>query len=80
MVFTLFKPIAAADARTATIRVDDGREPVDHVIDIDGIDRARTVFVWGPQPKPGKPGSRKQAASTKGNHQSVPDQSSEERS
>jgi len=87
--------LVAADERTATIRVDSGRvdsgrvdsgrvdgdgEPVDHVIDIDSIDRARTVFVWGPQPKPGKPGGRKQTASAKGIRQSVPDQSFEERS
>ena len=87
--------LVAADERTATIRVDPGRvdpgrvdpgrvdeggEAVDHVVAIDSIDRARTVFVWGPQPKPGKPGSRKQSASAKGIRQSVPDQSLEERS
>jgi ribosome maturation factor RimP len=70
--------LVAADDRTATIRIDEGGEPVDHVVDIDSIDRARTVFVWGPQPKPGKPGGRKQPASAKGIRQSVPDQSSEE--
>ena len=64
--------LVAADERTATIRVVGAGEPVDHVVDIDTIDRARTVFVWGPQPKPGKqPGSRKQAASPKGIRQSV---------
>ena len=78
--------LVAADERTATIRVssgrvdsgrvDEGGEAVDHVVAIDSIDRARTVFVWGPQPKPGKPGSRKQTASAKGIRQSVPDQSS----
>ena len=57
--------LVAADERTATIRVDAGGEAVDHVIDIESIDRARTVFVWGPQPKPGKPGSRKRPASVK---------------
>ena len=63
--------LVAADERTATIRVMVAEEPVDHVIDIAGIDRARTVFVWGPQPKPGKAGSRKAAAPAKGNRQSV---------
>jgi ribosome maturation factor RimP len=67
--------LVAADERTATIRVDESGEAVDHVVAIDSIDRARTVFVWGPQPKPGKPGSRKQTASAKGIRQSVPDQS-----
>jgi ribosome maturation factor RimP len=80
--------LVAADERTATIRVDSGRvdgggEPVDHVIDIDSIDRARTVFVWGPQPKPGqtksgRSGSRKQPAAAKGIRQSMPRQSLEE--
>jgi len=70
--------LIAADERTATIRVEAAGEAVDHTVDIDSIDRARTVFVWGPQPKPGKPGSRKQAAPAKGIRQSVPDQSSEE--
>ena len=42
-----------------------------------------TVFVWGPQPKPGKPksdrsGSGKQLASAKGNRRSVPGPSVEE--
>ena len=69
--------LIAADERTATIRVESG-EPVEHVIDIDSIDRARTVFVWGPQPKPGKPGSRKQPAAAKGIRQTVPGQSVEE--
>ena len=68
--------LVAADERTATIRVDAG-EPVDHVIDIASIDRARTVFVWGPQPKPGqtksgRSGSRKQPAAAKGISQPMP--------
>lgn len=49
--------LIAADADTATIRVgflDDG-EPEDRVIPISGIDRARTIFEWGPAPKPGGP-------------------------
>jgi len=67
--------LVAADEHTATIRVDTAGETVDHVLDIDSVDRARTVFEWGPQPKPGKPGSRKQAAAAKGSRQSVPGQS-----
>jgi ribosome maturation factor RimP len=42
--------LVAADDTTATVRTDTG----DVVIPIDLIDRARTVFEWGPQPKPGK--------------------------
>jgi ribosome maturation factor RimP len=66
--------LVAADERTATIRVDAGGEQVEHVVDIDSIDRARTVFVWGPQPRPGKAGSRK-PASAKGHRQSVEESS-----
>jgi ribosome maturation factor RimP len=67
--------LVAADERTATIRVEAAGEPVDHTVAIDSIDRARTVFVWGPQPKPGKAGSRKPAASSKGKQQSVEERS-----
>ena len=70
--------LVAADEHTATIRIDAAGEAVDHTVAIDSIDRARTVFVWGPQPKPGKPGSRKQPAAAKGTRQSVPGQSVEE--
>jgi len=60
--------LVAADDRTATIRVAD--DAPDRVIEIASIDRARTVFVWGPQPKPGKatgskkPGSKKPGSTT----------------
>jgi len=57
--------LVAADDSTATIRVESGAESVEHVIEISAIDRARTVFVWGPQPKPGKPGARKAGAAAK---------------
>jgi ribosome maturation factor RimP len=46
--------LVSADDTTATIRIVDGPEPVDRVVEISEIDRARTVFEWGPQPKPGK--------------------------
>jgi ribosome maturation factor RimP len=54
--------LIAADDRTATIRVERDGENVDQVIELDAVDRARTVFEWGPQPKPGKPGGRKAGA------------------
>ena len=48
--------LVAADATTATVRVeghDDAETaPLDRVIPLDQIDKARTVFVWGPAPKP----------------------------
>jgi ribosome maturation factor RimP len=57
--------LVAADERTATVRDQAGRE---HVIELSAIDRARTVFVWGPQPKPGKAPKKSSAksAATKG--------------
>jgi ribosome maturation factor RimP len=56
--------LIAADDHTATIRGDDG---VELNFAIDAVDRARTVFVWGPQPKPGqpKPGTKKASAAAK---------------
>jgi ribosome maturation factor RimP len=46
--------LVAADDTTATIRTDDDQ---DRVVRIGSVDRARTVFVWGPQPKPGGKGT-----------------------
>lgn len=48
--------LIAADDHTATIRITGAAGTVDRVVELAGIDRARTVFDWGPQPKPGKPG------------------------
>ena len=50
--------LVAADDTTATVRLDDA-DLTEHVIALDDIDRARTVFVWGPQPKPGGKGAPK---------------------
>lgn len=57
--------LVAADETTCTIRIlpegkrqggnADPADILDRVIPLDGIDRARTVFEWGPTPK--KPGS-----------------------
>ncbi len=51
--------LVAADDDTITVRVDatgsaTSPEAGDRVIPIAQIDRAKTVFVWGPAPKPGK--------------------------
>jgi ribosome maturation factor RimP len=43
--------LTGADERTATLLLDDGTE---RVVAIDDVDKARTVFEWGPKPKPGK--------------------------
>jgi ribosome maturation factor RimP len=49
--------LVAADDTAATLRLDDA--DTDQVIAYADIDRARTVFVWGPQPKPGGKGASK---------------------
>jgi len=50
--------LVAADDTTATLRMDDD-EMTEKVVEIGDIDRARTVFVWGPKPKPGGKNSSK---------------------
>lgn len=50
--------LVAADDDGATLLLDDGTE---RVVALGDIDKARTVFAWGPKPKPGTklPGSAK---------------------
>lgn len=64
--------LIAADETQATIRLDedhggDTADLVERIVPYTQIDRARTVFVWGPAPKPGKPapGAKKAAKSKK---------------
>ena len=45
--------LIAADEHAATIRLDDAAAS-ERTVPYDKIDKARTVFVWGPAPKPGK--------------------------
>jgi ribosome maturation factor RimP len=45
--------LVAADDTSATVAVDGPDGSVHRVIAYDQIDRARTVFEWGPAPKPG---------------------------
>ena len=49
--------LVAADDTTATVRLDepgpDGA--AERTVRLDQVDRARTVFHWGPTPKPGGP-------------------------
>lgn len=56
--------LVAADDDTVTLALDDTSETT---IAYDEIDKARTVFEWGPKPKPGKQpsGSKKKAPSKK---------------
>ncbi len=62
--------LIAADATTATVRLDDAAL-TEFVVPIELIDRARTVFAWAPAPKPGKapakkPGTTKSPSSKSG--------------
>jgi ribosome maturation factor RimP len=45
--------LVAADGETVTIQVADG-DGAERDLRITEIDKARTVFEWGPKPKPGK--------------------------
>ena len=65
--------LIAADDTTATLRLDD-ESMTEEIIELAGIDRARTVFVWGPKPKPGGKG-----ASNKQKQKKQPEQSDAQR-
>ncbi|CAN5836602.1 ribosome maturation factor RimP [soil metagenome] len=49
--------IVSADDDAVTLRLDDEAGAPTRTIRYHQIDRARTVFEWGPQPKPGVPSS-----------------------
>jgi ribosome maturation factor RimP len=54
--------LAAADDDGITVRDEAGPEgPAEHRLAYADIERARTVFEWGPAPKPGKGPSRRPA-------------------
>ena len=61
--------LIAADETTATVQVVDGTELTERVIEIAAIDRARTVFVWGPTPKPGGKRTAKKSGAPKASKQ-----------
>ena len=50
--------LIAADGDGVTVKQDDG---VERRLRYDEIERARTVFEWGPTPRPAKSGSHKKA-------------------
>ncbi len=53
--------LVAATDTDVTVRPDEPAGAAERSITYDQIDRAKTVFVWGPAPKPGKqPGAKKQ--------------------
>ncbi len=56
--------LVAADDHSVTIQLNDAAL-TERVVPYDKIDRAKTVFVWGPAPKPGKPKKEKVAENDK---------------
>ena len=55
--------LVAADDSTATLLTAEGEE---RIVAIADVDKARTIFEWGPKPKPGKgPGNTKTKNSAK---------------
>lgn len=54
--------LAGADADGFTLRVEDGTE---RTIPYGDVERARTVFEWGPPPRPGRPPGTKKTTKTK---------------
>lgn len=46
--------LLGADAETVTVQLDGADDATPRTIRIDDIEKARTVFEWGPGPKPGK--------------------------
>ena len=56
-------PLEGADDTGITLSVAGAQSATSRHITYDQIDRARTVFEWGGQPKPGQSKSKKKAAS-----------------
>jgi ribosome maturation factor RimP len=73
--------LVAADDSSATLQVadPDTGTPVERVIAYDQIDRAKTVFVWGPKPKPGGPKREKAHPGSSNPKRSSPKSSSREK-
>ena len=61
--------LVAADGDRITVRLDDGPAlGSERTLAVADVERARTVFEWGPGPKPGKgPGTSKRAAARRTN-------------
>jgi ribosome maturation factor RimP len=50
--------LVAADDESFTVRPTEGDDPAERTLRYDEVERARTVFEWGPAPKPGQGGTR----------------------
>ncbi len=67
--------LVAADETTATVRLDDDAM-TEQVVRLADVDRARTVFVWGPKPKPGGKGASKKKQPQQSGKSATPPQPS----
>jgi ribosome maturation factor RimP len=56
--------LIAADDTSATVAVDGPQGAAERTVPYDQIDRAKTVFEWGPAPKPGSGTKRKKELSS----------------
>jgi ribosome maturation factor RimP len=65
--------LTAADDVNVSLLLDDGTE---RTVAIADIDKARTVFEWGPKPKPGKKSSGKKQSGEKQPDTEQPDETS----
>lgn len=70
--------LIAADEQSATIQLNDPAL-TERTVPYDKIDRARTVFAWGPAPKPGKAPAETRAQKRVGMTRQVPATSRERR-
>ncbi len=57
--------VLAVDGDQITIAPGDAEPGTARVLTVDDVERARTVFEWGPAPKPGSPKAKKSAPSAK---------------
>ena len=77
--------LIAADDTSCTVRLDptatNSAELIERRVDLAQIDRARTVFVWGPTPKPGSQAAKDRAAAIRADaaeDHTVPDEDLDE--
>lgn len=57
--------LVAADESTATFRLIGDADLTERTVPLTSIDRARTVFEWGPKPKPGGKGVKRPKATAR---------------
>jgi hypothetical protein len=69
--------LVASDDRSVTVALADGEPGATRVLALDQIERARTVFEWGPAPKPGGPRPKSAASGRPASKPSAREEGSE---